>query len=167
MYKSVVAAALSVLVTGAAAQAQDSGPLVSSLSLSPDMAHKLVMDTVKICRAQGFQITAAVVDRGGNLQALLKDQFAGEFTVTLSINKARTAASFNASTQDVMEATKSGSDAAGVRGFGDIVAVGGGLPIIAKGRTVGALAVSGGPDGGADSKCAEQALDDVMVDLEM
>lgn len=167
--KTILAVAAMIVAIGGAqtARAQDSGPLVTSMSLSPEMAHKLAMNGIAACRKAGIQVTVAVVDRGGNLQALLRDQFAGEFSVQLAINKARTAASFNADTKLVSESTQAGQSASGVRGMQEIVAVGGGYPIVAKGRTVGAVAVSGGPNGDLLAQCAKEALDEITIDLEM
>ena len=64
---------------------------VKSRSLTLEAALELAQATLEACRAQNFQATVAVVDRGGNVQVLLRDRFAGPHTPKTAELKARTA----------------------------------------------------------------------------
>lgn len=170
MKKSIMLAAafgLALGTTGAMADEDDGAPIINHPALSPEMAQKLVNLTMKACREAGFQVTVAVVDRGGNVQSLLRDRYAGEFTVPIAIDKARTSANWRISSKDFMEETQAGKPQSGVRDQDGVMAVAGGLPIEAGGRTVGGVGVSGAPGGDADEDCARKALEEIMFDLEM
>lgn len=138
---------------------------VSFPNLTPDAALRLAQHTLTSCRAQGFQVAVAVVDRAGVLQVLLRDQLAGAHTVDIAANKAWTAASFR---QDTITLARETSDAArgGQRHFPRFVAVGGGIPVTARGSLVGAVAVSGAPGGEADHKCASDGVAAIQTDLD-
>ena len=63
-------------------------------SLTPETAQKAAQAALERCRADGFQVSVAVVDRSGITQVLLRDRFAGPHTVEIATNKAWSAASF-------------------------------------------------------------------------
>lgn len=54
--------------------------LVTYKVLSPDTAFELAQASLQACRAKGFQVAVAVVDRFGRPQVMLRDQFAGPHT---------------------------------------------------------------------------------------
>jgi uncharacterized protein GlcG (DUF336 family) len=90
-------------------------------------------------------VAVAVTDRGGQPLALLRDNLAGAHTSLTAINKAYTAVSFRTDTTELAAATQAGKPASGVRQLPQVVAVGGGLMVRAKGSLVGAIAVTGAP----------------------
>ncbi|MCG8011744.1 MAG: heme-binding protein, partial [Candidatus Thiodiazotropha weberae] len=51
----------------------ESEGLYTSRSLSLELASKAVDGAIKACRKKGYSVTVAVVDRGGNVTALLRD----------------------------------------------------------------------------------------------
>ena len=93
----IVAALLTCGFSGAG-RAEDA--LVSYQSLSPDVALDLAKAALDACRAKGFQVAVAVVDRSGQQQVMLRDRFAGAHTPTTAAGKAWTAASFRTNTGD-------------------------------------------------------------------
>ena len=97
----------------------------------------------------------AVTDRAGQPLAVLRDNLAGAHTSLTAINKAYTAASFRTDTSELAATTQAGKPSSGIRQLPQVVAVGGGLMVRAKGSLVGAIAVSGAPNGDADEACAK------------
>ena len=97
--------------------------------LTPESAAKATRAALDECRKRGYQVTVAVVDRGGVAQSLLRDRFAGPHTVHTAINKAYTAMSFRTDTLELAANTQPGSASSGIRQIPNVVAVGGGVGI--------------------------------------
>jgi len=110
------------------------------------------------CQKDGFTVAAAVVDRGGQPLALLRDNLAGAHTSQTAIGKAATAVSFRIDTSELAATTQAGKAASGIRELPNVVAIGGGLVIRAKGALVGGIGVSGAPGGDADDTCAKAGI---------
>ena len=127
-------------------------------SMTPETALSAVRSAVEHCRQQGFQVTAAVVDRSGLLQALLRDRFAGPHTVEIATNKAWTAASFRVATATLANETQAGKPMSGLRTQPRVVAAGGGLVIESGGELLGGIGVSGASGGEADEACAQAGI---------
>jgi uncharacterized protein GlcG (DUF336 family) len=119
------------------------------------------------CQKDGFTVTVAVVDRGGQPLALLRDNLAGAHTSQTAIGKAATAVSFRTDTTELAATTQAGKAASGVRELPNIVAIGGGLVIRAKGSLVGGIGVSGAPGGDADDVCAKAGIAAISDTLEL
>ena len=135
-------------------------------SLTPETALKAAQAALDKCRADGYQVAVAVVDRAGLTQVLLRDRFAGPHTVEISANKAWSAVSFRTNTSEIERASRPGEAMAGIRHFPRMVAVGGGLMIEAGGSLLGAIGVSGAPGGAADETCAAAGLKAIADSLE-
>lgn len=125
-------------------------------ALNPELAVELAQITMQACRAGGYQIAVAIVDRLGVVQVLLRDRLAGPHTLDTARRKAWTAASFKADTSAIADATQSGSRQSGARFVTDALMVGGGVPLYGEGTLVGAVGVSGSPSAAEDQKCAEK-----------
>ena len=134
--------------------------------MTPETALKAVTAALADCRKRGYQVTVAVVDRGGAAQALMRDRFAGPHTVQTAIDKAYTAISFRTDTLELAAATQAGAPGSGIRQIPNVVAVGGGVNIAAGGTTVGAIGVSGAPSGTADDACAKAGIAAIRDELE-
>ena len=76
--------------------------------LTPETALKAAQGALAKCRADGYQVTVAVVDRSGVLQVLLRDRFAGPHTADMATAKAWTAVSFRTDTSRLAEETQAG-----------------------------------------------------------
>ena len=135
--------------------------------LTPETALKAAQAALAKCRASGFQVTVAVVDRMGVVQVLLRDRFAGPHTTDMATAKAYTAVSFRTSTTELAEATQPGRPASGIRNRPGIAAVGGGLMIEAGGSLLGAIGVSGAPGGREDDACAAAGIAAIREDIEL
>ncbi|WP_433455256.1 GlcG/HbpS family heme-binding protein [Streptomyces sp. CA-142005] len=104
----------------------------------------------------GFTAAVAVTDQGGHLKAFDRADEAPFLTAEVALDKAWTAASFHTPTHawnDYLANPK----IAPLAGHPRLMAVGGGYPIIDKGRCVGGLGISGGSYE-QDQQAAEEAL---------
>lgn len=149
-------------------RAQQAGPETGTfaiLSLTPETAIKAVQAALKSCRAAGYQVSVAVVDRGGVVQALMRDRLAGPHTPDTAIRKAYTANSFRNNSADMAEATQADKPSSGLRQIPGTIMVGGGLKIEAGGAVIGGIGVSGTPAGNLDDQCAKAGLDAIAQDL--
>jgi uncharacterized protein GlcG (DUF336 family) len=126
--------------------------------MSPDLAQELARATLADCRGRGFQVAVAVTDRFGVVQVVLRDSLAGQHTPDTAVLKARTAVSFRTATEELAEATQSGSLNSAIRHIPGFLFLGGGVPVEAAGSIVGGIGVSGGPSGGADQDCARAGI---------
>jgi uncharacterized protein GlcG (DUF336 family) len=134
--------------------------------LAPETALKAAQAALARCRAAGFQVAVAVVDRMGVTQVMLRDRFAGPHTPDTAIGKAWTAVSFRTNTTDFAAATAAGPQSA-IRNRPGVVAVGGGLMIEAGGSILGAIGVSGAPGGKEDDACAAAGIAAIKDSLEL
>jgi uncharacterized protein GlcG (DUF336 family) len=134
--------------------------------LTPETALKAAQAALAKCRASGFQVTVAVVDRMGVVHVLLRDRFAGPHTPDMASAKAYTAASFRTNTTALAEATQPGRPQSGIRNRPGVAAVGGGVMIEGGGSLLGAIGVSGAPGGREDDACAEAGIAAIREDIE-
>lgn len=134
--------------------------------LTPETAIKAARAALEDCRKRGYQVTVAVVDRGGVAQALVRDRFAGPHTVQTAIGKGYTAVSFRTDTLELAAGTQSASPSSGIRQIPNVVAVGGGVNIAVGGAIVGAIGVSGAPGGAEDDACAKAGIAAIRDELE-
>lgn len=139
---------------------------VVSKSLTPELALDLARASLGSCRARGYQVAVAVVDRFGVTQVMLRDRFAGPHTPSTASGKAWTAASFKASTTELNAISQQGMMQSGIRNFPGAVIIGGGLIVEAGGSLVGAVGVSGAPGGDADEACARAGIEAIRDKLE-
>jgi uncharacterized protein GlcG (DUF336 family) len=147
----------------ASARAQDA--MVNYKSLSPEAAVEVAQTALKSCRDAGYQVAVAIVDRGGNLQALIRDRFAGPHTTDTSYRKAWTSVSFKTDTLSLSKLSESG-EAWAIRGVTNALPLGGGLMIQdGEGSPLGGVGVSGAPSGSLDAGCAQVGLDAIADKL--
>ncbi len=133
--------------------------------LTPETALKAAQAALASCRAQGFQIGVAVVDRSGLTQVFLRDRFAGAHTLQVATDKAWTAVSFRTSTLDMANETQAGKSMSGIRHAPRMMAIGGGVVIEGGGSIFGAIGVSGAPGGEADDACAKVGIQAIADDI--
>lgn len=131
---------------------------VTYKSLSPDVALEAVQAALKQCRADGYQVAVAVVDRFGEPQVLMRDRFAGLPASTIATDKAWTSVGFRANTSDLAKSVASGDITARLATLPRITMLGGGVVIEAGGMLLGAIGVSGAPGGDKDEVCAKAGL---------
>ena len=152
-YKKLTAAVLASAMLSSPAIAED---VVTAKIIGMDLARDIVNATVKECRKMGYQVAAVVVDRGGNMKAALRDDFAARFTLQIAEEKAN---------MSIMSGINSGEflkERQDIRPelnhVDGIIVMRGGVIITSGGNRIGALGVSGAPGGDLDEACALKAL---------
>ncbi|MGA9993400.1 MAG: heme-binding protein, partial [Thiobacillaceae bacterium] len=58
--------------------------LIPVKQISLELARDIAMKAVEACRASGYNISAVVLDRAGNIQAALRDTLAAPYTLEIS-----------------------------------------------------------------------------------
>ena len=162
--------ALMVLVAAAVLGPAPAGAqkmLNGYLTLSTTAAREAAQAALARCQKDGFTVAVAVVDRSGQPLVLLRDNLAGAHTTRTAINKAATAVSFRTDTSELEAMTQPGKPSSGIRALPDVVAVGGGLMVRAKGSIVGGIGVSGAPGGEADEACAKAGIAAISDAIEL
>ncbi|MGQ0751296.1 MAG: GlcG/HbpS family heme-binding protein [Betaproteobacteria bacterium] len=134
--------------------------------LTPETALKAANSALVKCRADGYQVAVAVVDRSGIPQVMLRDRFAGPHTPDMAISKAWTAVTFRTDTSRLAEETQAGKQMSGIRHRHGVVAVGGGRVIEGKGSLLGGIGVSGAPGGDRDDACASAGISAIQEAIE-
>ncbi|HEY9051200.1 MAG TPA: heme-binding protein [Gammaproteobacteria bacterium] len=151
--KKITAAVLASAMLSTPSFAED---VVTAKIIGMDLARDIVNATVKECRKMGYQVAAVVVDRGGNMKAALRDDFAARFTLQIAEEKAN---------MSIMSGINSGEflkERQDIRPelnhVDGIIVMRGGVIITSGGNRIGALGVSGAPGGDLDEACALKAL---------
>ena len=160
---SIILAAAAA-VSAPAAWSEEGDALFTTRTLSLELASKAAWSAVRDCRERGFSVAVAVVDRGGNPQAQLRDRFAGPHTPETALRKAWTANSFRQSTGDLAAMLQEGRIPSQVPNNPGALLVGGGVLIEAAGEIIGAIGVSGAPPGKSerdsiDGACARAGIE--------
>ncbi len=159
---TVKTAAMSVaLLLSSPVYAED---VLTVKNVGMELARDIATQAIEICRKQGYQISAVVVDRNGIVRAALRDDLAARFTLQIAEEKANavvmsgvSSGEFTASRQDIRPE---------LNHIDGIIMMRGGLQIEAGGNRIGAVGVSGAPGGDLDEACAKQALEKIQERLE-
>lgn len=154
----LVYATLAALLIASPALPEDDEGLVTYQALKPELAIALATAAMQHCREEGYQVGVSVVNRSGQLQAFVRDRFAGAHTIETATRKAWTAVSFRTNTSELDEVTQPGSDTFGIRFIDQALPLGGGIMIESGGAMVGAVGVSGAPGPDLDDVCAEAGI---------
>lgn len=158
---------LAAAIAAAAIGGASAEPATFTLKhLTPETALKAARAALSKCRADGYQVTVAIVDRAGVTQVLLRDRFAGPHTPDLAASKAWTAVSFRTNTTDLEKASRPGQPMAGVRHVPRVASIGGGMMIQGSGSLFGGIGISGAPSGDADDACAAAGIKAIADELE-
>lgn len=124
-------------------------------SLRLAAARKIAEVAEAFATGQGWNISIAVVDAGGNLMYVQRMDGAIPGSVAIAEQKARTAVAFKCPTKDLQVGLESG--ALGLLKL-DILPFEGGIPIVVNGQIVGAVGVSGSSAAG-DGQVAQAGLE--------
>jgi uncharacterized protein GlcG (DUF336 family) len=151
--------AVSITVLAAAGGAAHAQAVRTERNMSLELASQLAAATVAACQAGGYNVSAAVVDRAGQLRALHRADNAGPHTIDSAQAKAYTSASAKNHTLAMMEAAQKNPPAANLVHMPGFLLLGGGVPVRVGNEVIGAIGVGGAPGGHLDEQCAVAALD--------
>jgi len=157
-HKFTLAIALLGSLATTAAQADPSG-VAERQDLTLGLANQLADATLSACHAQQRTAVVAVVDRGGNLVALQRDDNVGPHNTLAAQRKAFTALSTKTPTRLLAERARSNPDAANLNTLDELLLLGGGVPVAIDGEVIGALGVAGAGGASTDEGCALSAID--------
>ena len=158
MNKLKSAGLLALVLTAPLAQAQ---AVHSEKNMSLELATQIASAAVASCTANGYAVTATVVDRAGSVRAVMRADNAGPHTLGSSQQKAYTAASAKNTTQAMMEGAQKNPAAANLVYIPGYLLLGGGVPIKVGNEVIGAVGVGGAPGGQLDEQCANAGIDKV------
>ena len=158
--KLVGAAILSLAFTASAnAQAPQ-----SEKNVSMKMALMIIDGALEQCTKDGYKVTVAIVDKGGNLFATVRGDGTNPHTMDFARLKAytsRTRGQTSLEVQKLMEKPEN----AWIKQIPNVVGIGGGVPIKAGNETIGGVGVSGAPGGEKDEVCANAGIAKVADSL--
>jgi uncharacterized protein GlcG (DUF336 family) len=152
MYKTIAMLLATLAALPAAAQ------LRQQPELTLETANRLAGGAIDACRSQGRAVVVAVLDHGGNLVAVQRADGVGPHNTEASRRKAYTALSTRTATLDLARQAQANPDARNLATLPELLLLGGGVPLLAQGRPVGAIGVSGGGGAVNDHACALAAI---------
>ena len=145
--------------------ADGAGDVVTGERIGMGLAADLAEEAVAACAAQGYAVTAVVVDPAGDPQVMMRATHAPRFTRQIATDKARAvilsgidSGAFRANRGDIRQE---------MNHVDGVLVLDGAVPIESAGATIGALGVSGAPGGDKDAACARQALDAFFERLQL
>lgn len=163
MKRAILSACGALSLSTTAMSLAEDAAYVTVRSLTAPMATQLALAAYEDCTAKGHHVAVAVVGRDGRLLAMVRSPLSGVHTIKVSEGKAFTAATFKASTANLM-----GRDF--MRDIPGALIWGGGLPINIGGHFYGGVGVAGAPEketpGDVDDECAAAGIDAVAEAIE-
>lgn len=147
-------------------------PLITTQKLPWQTAEKLASEAVQICAAQGYSVTAAVVDPSGHEQVVIKGDSVPLQSLSVAYRKAYTAFSYGQafnknSISELIAAKLDGPANGALNTVPEVLFIPGGVTLRRANRQViGGLGVSGAPGGDKDEACALQAMKKFQPDFD-
>jgi len=151
------------LAAALAAPAYAEDGLITQKSLSLGMAQTIANGAMEACKAMGYRISVAIVDRDGLTMVMLRGDNAGLHTPEGAERKAYTARTFGNPSADFLQRMKTTPDAHASETYSHVLALPGGLPIKVGNDVIGGAGLSGTP--GVDEPCVQAGLDKVADQL--
>jgi glc operon protein GlcG len=145
-----------LMLAGTSAVAQMPNPYGEPINV--DSAKKAVGPAIAEARKNKWAVAVAIVDIGGELVYFEKMDGTQTGSVSVSIEKARTAALFKRPTQTFEEAVAGGATGMPMLGLRTAVPLEGGIPLVMGGKIVGAIGVSGATSA-QDGQCAKMGAE--------
>jgi uncharacterized protein GlcG (DUF336 family) len=157
-----------VTIAGLALTTALAGPagaqLIAAKDLSVTMAVTIAQTAVETCKAQGYNVSANVLGRAGEVLVAMRGDDTGPHTLENSMKKAWTARAQRAPSLNFANAVKQNPTVGAIH-LTNMVPAQGGLPIMVGMDIVGAVGVSGAPGGDKDEACAKAGIDKVAAML--
>jgi uncharacterized protein GlcG (DUF336 family) len=148
----------STLLIAALAGAAVQGQVLVERNISLQLARTIGDASIAACKAAGYDVTVAVVDRSGDLKLLLRSDSSNPHNAENARRKAYTARTFGVTSLEFAKRTSGATELSGQRDLVEVIGLGGGLPIMFGSERIGGLGLSGGPSQESDEKCARAGL---------
>jgi uncharacterized protein GlcG (DUF336 family) len=154
------AAIVLVATLAASAHAQ----LLTHHDLSYPMARTIAEAAIESCGAEGYAVSAVVVDRDGDTIVAMRADNAGPHTMENARRKAYTALSFRTATSAYAKRYADNNPVVHQQvTLPNVIAIPGGLPVKVGDDVIAGVGVSGSP--GVDEPCVQAGLDKVADQL--
>lgn len=150
-----------ILMGSIHAFAAQPAPLQQS-NMSLNLANALVNATMSACHAQGRSAVVAVIDRGGHVLSLQRDDGVGPHNTDAAIKKAFTALSTKTPSRIFAENARKNPDSSNLNTINSLLLIGGGVPVKVGDEVIGAIGVGGAGGSVIDESCALEALHQVL-----
>ena len=138
--------------------------ILTQKNIGLEAANDIAKMSIDACRENGYNVSAVVVDKHGNLRSAMRDDFAARPTLEIAERKANMvimsgipSGTFRDARRDIQQE---------LNHIDGLIVMQGGLPIRAAGVIIGAVGVSGAPGGEKDEACAVIALEKITERLE-
>jgi len=141
-----------------------SAQLIAHKDLSVTTAVTIAQTAVQTCKSQGYNVSAHVLGRSGEILVAMRGDDTGPHTMENSMKKAWTARAQRAPSVNFAKAVQQNPTAGAIH-LTNMVPAQGGLPIMVGDDAIGAIGVSGAPGGDKDEACAKAGIDKVAADL--
>jgi uncharacterized protein GlcG (DUF336 family) len=138
--------------------------LVANKDLSLPMALTIAQTAIETCKSQGYNVSAHVLGRNGEILVSMRGDETAPHTLENSFKKAYTSRAQRIPSGKFAENVK-GNPNAGALHLSNMVPAQGALPIMIGEETIGAIGISGAPGGDKDEACAKTGIDRVAADL--
>lgn len=142
--------------------AASSNLVLQQPNVSLKLANELIDATMAACHAEGKSAVVAVVDRGGNLIALQRDDSVGPHNTDAAVRKAFTALSTKTPSRTLANNARANPDSSNLNTINDLLLIGGGVPLKFGNDVIGAIAAGGAGGAMQDESCALKGIEKVM-----
>jgi uncharacterized protein GlcG (DUF336 family) len=162
-------ASLALLILTALVGLSAGAQVLMQPNLSATQAQRIVATILAECSLPGDLVTVsvAVVDRAGQPIMQIRADTASPHNYELAFRKAYTARTFRRTSMTFRDQTAGGAENEGQRSLSNIVALGGGVPVMLGEVPIGGVGVSGAVGGqAADTACAEAGIAAIADELE-
>ena len=162
--RTVALAISSLALCAAAASSAWAAPATTlkQENVSLAMANELINATLAACHADGRSAVAVVVDRGGNLIAVQRDDSVGPHNTEAAQRKAFTALSTKTPTRLLATNARANPDSQNLNTVDSLLLIGGGVPLKVGNDVIGAIGVGGSGGAAQDEGCALKAIAQAM-----
>lgn len=153
-----------VLLSGLLSKNIYSADILTQKNIGLEAANDIAKLSIDACRKDGFNVSAVVVDKHGNVRSVMRDDLAAKYTIEIAQRKANmvimsgiASGQFRTARADIQQE---------LNHIDGLIVMQGGLPIHAGGSLIGAVGVSGAPGGDKDQACAVVAIKEITERLE-
>ena len=141
-----------------------SAQTVARKDLSLDGAVTIATTAIADCKAKGFNVSATVVGRNGEVMVQLRGDGTGPHTMENSFKKSYTSRTFRIASGEMEDRFKKNPQLGAIF-LSNITTGRGALPIKVGEDVVGAAGASGAPGGEKDEACVKAGIDKIADKL--